>query len=406
MSAAPRHLDRELRALGEGDAAAEPAARRRLAEHGMDLLPALSGYLASDLPIAVLERYEALLKEVLRRELAAAQVSGETARAIAAFQLEVGLLLKYKSYAVKASSPLGYSIFLQNPGEGFSFQRHLTHKVEVFHILDVHPGGFVYLSSWDDWQRDYDRQRFAAWLAGAPDAAYERHRIPAHPGDIFVLDQLNIVHTVVGCTLEEFATISTDMVDRLHDQNQGRPIPAAFAKPWVRQQLAGLRNPPASRVVAAGLADLERRRHAGAGGAGESSRDDGAAAGAQAGGAVVRDLPAQDIDGGSRTVLATGFVDAVQYSIRPGGQTAPHFDPCCAASLYVRSGRGRVLLGDAGELARLSAPGLAVAARDLLTVPHGIGYVLVNEGEQPLEVVEHRIRPEVAFPAETETPSP
>ncbi len=380
MTVTAYDIDRELRTLGQAEAAADLPTQARLAEHGLRLLPALAGYLASDLPIAVLERYEALLKAVLRRELAG-EVSGETARAVAAFQLQVGLLMKYKSYAVKASSPLGYSIFLQNPDEGFSFQRHLTHKTEVFHILDAHPGGFVYLSSYDDWRRDYDRGRFADWLAGQPDAAYERHRIPAHPGDVFILDQLNIVHTVVGCTLEEFATISTDMVDRLHDQNEGRPIPATFAKPWVHQRLAGLRNPPSSRVVAAGLADLERRHATPAADAAASSRH----------------LPAHAIQGGTRTVLATGFVDAAQYSIQPRGETAPQSDPRCAASLYVRSGSGRVLLGSAAELARPTAPGLAVAGRDLLTVPQGTWYALVNEGDQPLEVVEHRIRPEVAL---------
>jgi mannose-6-phosphate isomerase-like protein (cupin superfamily) len=391
MTVTAHDIDRELRTLGLAEAAADLATHARLAEHGLRLLPALADYLSSDLPIAVLERYEALLKAVLRRELDG-EVSGETARAVAAFQLQVGLLMKYKSYAVKASSPLGYSIFLQNPGEGFSFQRHLTHKTEVFHILDAHPGGFVYLSSYDDWRRDYDRNRFADWLAGQPDAAYERFRIPAHPGDVFILDQLNIVHTVVGCTLEEFATISTDMVDRLHDQNQGRPIPAAFVKPWVHQRLAGLRNPPSSRVVAAGLADLERR-HA------TPATPAAAAAGAHADAAAAssRHLRARAIQGGTRTVLATGFVDAAQYSIQPRGETAPQSDPRCAASLYVRSGRGRVLLGSAAELARPTAPGLAVAARDLLTVPQGIWYALVNEGDQPLEVVEHRIRPEVAL---------
>ena len=40
--------------------------------------------------------------------------------------------MKYKSYAVKAATPLGYSIFLQNQGQGFSFQQHLVHKLEGF----------------------------------------------------------------------------------------------------------------------------------------------------------------------------------------------------------------------------------------------------------------------------------
>jgi mannose-6-phosphate isomerase-like protein (cupin superfamily) len=357
----------DLRSLATAGAA-DAATLERLAVQGIALLPALEEHLASgDLPIAVLERYEAVLKAVLRRELAGgAPVSGETARAIAAFQLRVGLLMKYKSYAVKASSPLGYSLFLQSPGEGFSFQRHLTHKVEVFHILAAHPGGFVYLCSHDDWQRDYERERFSRWLAGAPDPAYDRHRIPAAPGDVFILDQLNIVHTVVGCILEEFATISTDMVDRLHDQNEGRAIPAVFGKHWVADSLSSVRNPPSSRVVAAGTR-------------------------------AVTELPRLAIPGGSRTVLAEGFVTATQYEIEPRATTEVASDPCCAVSLYVRAGQGRVLIGDAADLARPTPPGLAVRAHDLLTIPHGIHYALVNEGTEPLQVVEHKIRPEVAF---------
>ncbi len=241
-------IDRDLAHLGSrpGDL----ALRERLAAHGLDLLPALEDYLARDLPIAVLEGYEEVLKAVLRPALAG-EVSGGDARAIASFQQRVGPLLKYKSYAVKASSPLGYSIFLQNPGEGFSFQRHLTHKTEVFHILDVHPGGFVFRCGFDEWERCYDRERFAAWLAGeGPDPDYDRYRFAARPGDVFVLDELGTVHTVIGCTLEEFATISTDMVDRLHDQNRGKPIPAAFDKTWAGARLRDLRSPAASRRVA------------------------------------------------------------------------------------------------------------------------------------------------------------
>src|SRR5579864_3135358 len=228
-------IDRELRDLGDrpGDA----ALRGRLAGRGLEVLPALAEFLASALPSAVLEGYEAVLKAVLRRELAG-EVTGATARILAGAQQRVGLLYKYKSYAVKASSPLGYSIFLQNPGEGFSFQRHLEHKTEVFHILDVHPGGFVFLCGFDEWERCYDRERFAAWLAGErADPEYDRYRFPARPGDVFVLDELGTVHTVIGCTLEEFATISTDMVDRLHDQNRGKPIPAAFDKTWAGARL-------------------------------------------------------------------------------------------------------------------------------------------------------------------------
>ncbi len=109
--------------------------------------------LRADSPIAVLEQFERQLKEVLARELAAPP-DGARIRALASFQQDLGFLLKYKSYAVKAASPLGYSVFLQRPGEGFSFQQHVTHKTEIFYILDVLPGGYVFLCDFADWQRD------------------------------------------------------------------------------------------------------------------------------------------------------------------------------------------------------------------------------------------------------------
>ena len=81
------------------------------------------------------------------------------ARKLASLMKDIGLFFKYKPYAVKASHPLGYSIFLQRPLEGFSFQNHLEHKTEVFHILEVMPGGFVFLCKYEDWQKHYEPHR-------------------------------------------------------------------------------------------------------------------------------------------------------------------------------------------------------------------------------------------------------
>jgi mannose-6-phosphate isomerase-like protein (cupin superfamily) len=365
MPALAQQIDRDLRALERRPR--DAALRARLSAHGSALLPALGAFLARDLPLPVLEAYEDLYKDVLRA-LVAGEVSGAAARELAGFQLAVGLLLKYKSYAVKASSPLGYSIFLQEPGAGFSFQRHVTHKTEVFHILDVHPGGFVFLCSYEQWLACYEPERFAGWLAGERDPDYERFRFAAAPGDVFVLDRLGIVHTVIGCVLEEFATVSTDMVERLHDQNSGRPVPPRFGRECVRRGLAALRTPPASRLVEG---SARRPRH--------------------------RPLPRTDISGGSRTVLADGFVAASELRVEPGGETAPFVDDRRAASLYLRAGRGRVLLGTAAELARRSPPTLAITAQQLLTVPPGICYAFVNEERSPLEIVEHKIEPAVAL---------
>ena len=88
----------------------------------LEQLEALREPLTSDMPIASLERFEASWKNALD-ELLTAPLTGDEARRIAAFQRDIGLLPKYKSYAIKASSPLGYSVFFQEPGQGFSFQR-------------------------------------------------------------------------------------------------------------------------------------------------------------------------------------------------------------------------------------------------------------------------------------------
>ena len=189
-----------------------------IAGMGIRSLPVLVEFLHQDLPIARTERLEALVKLVLREALNGPN-SGEEARSIARFQKELGFVLKYKSYAIKASAPLGYSIFLQKDGEGFSFQRHVEHKLEVFHILSVKPGGYVFLCDFEDWKRAYTKDSFERWLAGENNPAYDRYKFVPAAGDVFVISTLGIVHTVVGCVLEEFATVSTDMVDRLHDQN-------------------------------------------------------------------------------------------------------------------------------------------------------------------------------------------
>jgi mannose-6-phosphate isomerase-like protein (cupin superfamily) len=360
-----RQIDRDLHELGRRPADAE--LRSRLAAHGRELLPALGDFLARDLPLPVLEVYEDLYKGVLRAALAG-PVAGPAARELAGFQLAVGLLLKYKSYAVKAASPLGYSIFLQNPGEGFSFQRHVTHKTEVFHILDAHPGGFVFLCSHEQWLAVYEPGRFAAWLAGERDPRYERYRFAAAPGDVFVLDRLGVVHTVVGCVLEEFATISTDHVERLHDQNAGRPVPPHLDRAFVGRGLAALRTPPASRLVEG---EAQEPRY--------------------------RPLPRVEVPGGSRTQLADGFVTASERLVEPGGETAVLWSERRAAALYIRAGRGRILLGTAEELARPTPPSLAIAGRQVLTIPPGIRHVLINEERAPLEVVAHEIEPAVAL---------
>jgi hypothetical protein len=324
--------------------------------------------LRADAPIAVLEQSERQLKQILARELAAA-ADGPHIRSLAAFQQTVGFLLKYKSYAVKAASALGYSIFLQQPGEGFSFQQHVTHKTEIFHILDVRPGGFVFLCDFSDWKRVYQRDTFLAWLNGAPDERYERFRFVPQPGDVIVIDRLNVVHSVVGCVLAEFATVSTDMVDRLHDQNEGRAIPAEFTRAFSEDRIRQLAWPAASNYVTLGASGWSRT-----------------------------EIPSHPIKGGRKTTLGDDErFSASLIRIDPGGKSDVVSSPDRAISVHVAGGTGQLLLGTADELRSSAAPALAARAGDLFLIAPRAHYAFVNDGRDALIVAEHRISPDVAF---------
>jgi mannose-6-phosphate isomerase-like protein (cupin superfamily) len=340
---------------------ADPAGGAVIHEAGLAAMPVLVRRLSADAPIEVVERFEAILKTVLLEGLSGG-VPGSTAREVARFQQELGFLFKYKSYAVKCATPLGYSVFLQRPGEGFSFQRHITRKTEVFHILEVLPGGYAFVCRYEDWASAYDPASFAAWLAGTADRRYDAFRFEVRPGDVFVIDQLNVVHTVIGCVLEEFATVSTDMVDRLYDQNLGRPMPPEFTRAWSRERLATLAYPPAARRLtlagrAPAAAPIEPVRMA----------------------------------GGSVRTLADTFVLARHYAVDAGRTTDVQHDDGRATILHVTAGRGRVVVADREEAAFSVPPSLPAGKADVLLIPPGTRYGFVNEGDGLFEISEHRI---------------
>src|SRR5579863_6290454 len=85
-------------------------ALQEVVAQGVHTLPVVAEFLHEDMPIDRAERLEGLLKAILRAILAK-PVSGCDARDIARFQQQLGFILKYKSYTVKASTPVGYSIF-------------------------------------------------------------------------------------------------------------------------------------------------------------------------------------------------------------------------------------------------------------------------------------------------------
>ncbi|MGO9241505.1 MAG: cupin domain-containing protein [Bryobacteraceae bacterium] len=332
---------------------------------GLGGLPILVELLREDAPIERTERLEALYKQVLRA-LLTRPISGPDARQVARYQRQLGFVLKYKSYAIKAATPLGYSIFLQSPGQGFSFQHHLVHKLEVFHILAVQPGGFVFLCDYQEWQQVYERRAFENWLGGAPNPAYERFKFVPDPGDVFVISELGVVHTVVGCVLEEYATVSTDMVRRLHDQNEGRLIPASFTRANAERALRAIEPPPRNRLVR-GFGSHE-----------------------------IEPIDPVAIPGGEQVLLCDSFVKAACYRIRPRSETALACEATRAVMLRLASGHGSVVLADSDELGD-AAPGVEFERGDLILIPPGIHYAVRNESAEECAFSEQCIAPEVAL---------
>ena len=182
-------------------------------------LAELSARLSEPAPILEVERIERVLKDHWAHAQDAALSDEQVHRFVTCF-LDVGYLRKLKTYGPKFSTPFGYSLFDLHPGEGFSIQVHEEEKIEAFHVLDVRPGGFALVCSREAWD-DLGSEMLATWEAGHPEASPLVHTPAA--GDVIVIDDLNTVHTVIGCAVEEFATTSNDAVLRLHDQNAGRP---------------------------------------------------------------------------------------------------------------------------------------------------------------------------------------
>lgn len=332
---------------------------------GLGSLPILVELLREDAPIQRTELLEALYKRVLRA-LLSRPLSGPQARDLARYQRQLGFVLKYKSYAIKAATPLGYSIFLQNAGQGFSFQHHLVHKLEVFHILAVQPGGFVFLCDFADWERIYEPRAFDQWLAGVPNPAYDRFKFVPDPGDVFVISELGVVHTVVGCVLEEYATVSTDMVRRLHDQNEGRAIPASFTRANAERALRAIEPPPRNRLVRG------------------------------FGGHEIEPIEPVAIPGGEQAMLCDSFVKAARYRLRPRSETRLWCEASRAVILRMASGRGNVVLADRGELGD-AAPGVEFERGDVILIPPGIHYAVRNESADECQFSEQCIAPEVAL---------
>lgn len=358
-------LSRDLDAYIAHSETNESDTVRRVIEYGLLGLPVFKEHLRRDLPIDQAERLEMLLK-LLLRSIMRDQLSGAEARQITRFQMELGFILKYKSYGIKAATPVGYSIFIQNERQGFSFQRHIVHKLEVFHILQVRPGGYVFLCDFEQWKRIYRKESFQDWLAGNENADYDRYKFVPAAGDVFVISELGTVHTVVGCVLEEYATVSTDMVQRLHDQNIGRAIPPSFDRLHAEEALCAIEMPLTNRAVRG----LENRK--------------------------IETIVPDAIQGGERKVLCDSFVRAARYAIAPKQGTHFQREDDRVVLLRISSGDGSLAMCDSSEI-RFSIPRVEVRTGDLVLVPPGVQYAISNEADRYLTYSEQCISPAVAF---------
>jgi mannose-6-phosphate isomerase-like protein (cupin superfamily) len=336
---------------------------------GFAILPVLQECIKKAKEIATLERYENVLKALLLVHCTPG-MSGENARKIAQFQKNVGFLYKFKSYTIKATIPLGYTIFLHEPKEGFSFQIHKDHKVEVFHILKVMPGGYVFLCTYEDWKKTYDKESFAKWLDGEIVPKYDRFKFVPSPGDVFVVNELNIVHTVVGCILEEFANVSADMVDRLYDQNlsKRKSIPEKYTRTYAKERLMQLESTPPKRLV-----DFRK-------------------------GWQAEPLKKEDLDGVIKTTIVT--VDnftAVNYIFPPDHTSEQMTDSQRHISFYVWRGEGEIKIGDHNEWKTGTPPSINISKGDLLFIPANQLYEVINSSLSPLEITEHHIAGDAAL---------
>jgi hypothetical protein len=136
----------------------------------------------------------------------------------------IGFLYKYKTYGTKIALPFGYSIFDLKPREGFSFQIHTEPKLEAFHVLSSDEDSFIFVSTVEEWNRA--GKEWAEQLAVEhPPDPLPAFAVHPRPGDVTTIAETNVVHTVIGCVLEEYASCSVDAVVRLLDQNHRADVP-------------------------------------------------------------------------------------------------------------------------------------------------------------------------------------
>ncbi len=182
-------------------------------------LTALQLALSRPLHINAVERIESLAKNLWTDTLEPTSYSAPIGELLefTRFFSDLGFFYKYKPYGVKVASPFGYSLFDLKAGQGFSFQVHTEPKLEGFHILRAKESAIAYLSSRAEWE-----STGAVWARSFTDGSFtttSSYIFEPRPGDIMSILETDVVHSVLGCTIEEFASCSVDAVERLYDQN-------------------------------------------------------------------------------------------------------------------------------------------------------------------------------------------
>jgi len=222
----------------------------RLDRSSPALIDAFRYALGTPMDIAIVERIEELAK-LLWPDVLKPASSSDTTEAIACgdFFSSLGFLFKYKSYGVKIASPFGYSIFNLEDGKGFSFQLHTKPKLEGFHVLKAKQRPLIYISSKEEWL-DSGQQWARVYLSGdLRDGVDSPFAWRPRDGDVAEVSTTEVVHTALGCILEEYASCSVDAVERLFDQNAGSKVALPAAHPNIAAMLEQCRpGVPARRV--------------------------------------------------------------------------------------------------------------------------------------------------------------
>jgi mannose-6-phosphate isomerase-like protein (cupin superfamily) len=238
--------------------------------------------------------------------------------------------------------------------------------MEVFHILEAKPGAFVFLCDFSDWQRQYEPDRFRRWLAGGADEFFDSRAFKPLIGDVFIISSLGVVHSVFGCTLEEYATVSTDMVDRLYDQNSGSVIPSTFTRQYAERQLATLELPSHSRLVDAATWNTS----------------------------LIDPISCR---GGQETILVDSFVRASHRRVEAGAETGLSLGEGVATIVRIFAGTGRLWIADESEVNRLSDASIPVQPNDVFLIAPGMNYGFRNSGTTTLTYSQHQIDPKKAL---------